>query len=82
MEPEPWFSVRDGDVFPSEFRTFLGLPDGLRGVFEEHHADLFDVEFWLSMQERNRRGEVIDFFPYAESERKKARGPSVLGDRE
>jgi isocitrate dehydrogenase kinase/phosphatase len=59
--------VRDGDVFPEELGRFLGIDDRLHEVFLQHHGDLFDVDFWRTMQERNREGEVIDFFPYAES---------------
>ncbi|HEX2252494.1 MAG TPA: bifunctional isocitrate dehydrogenase kinase/phosphatase [Thermoanaerobaculia bacterium] len=69
MAPEPWFSVDEADVFPEELRRFLGLDGRLREVFEHHHADLFDVAFWHEMQERNRRGELIDFYPYAEERR-------------
>jgi isocitrate dehydrogenase kinase/phosphatase len=67
MASEPWFSVRDGDVFPEELGRFLGIDDRLHEVFLQHHGDLFDVDFWRTMQERNREGEIIDFFPYAES---------------
>jgi isocitrate dehydrogenase kinase/phosphatase len=69
MAAEPWFSVRDQDVFPEELCTFLGLEGRLRETFLARHAELFDVDFWLDMQERNRRGEVIAFYPYGESRR-------------
>jgi isocitrate dehydrogenase kinase/phosphatase len=67
LSAEPWFAVRDGDVFPEELGRFLGVDQKLRTIFLRHHEDLFSVEFWRTMQERNREGEVIDFFPYAES---------------
>ncbi|HVR28116.1 MAG TPA: bifunctional isocitrate dehydrogenase kinase/phosphatase [Thermoanaerobaculia bacterium] len=67
LSAEPWFAVRDGDVFPEELGRFLGVDQKLRTLFLRHHEDLFSVEFWRTMQERNREGEVIDFFPYAES---------------
>jgi isocitrate dehydrogenase kinase/phosphatase len=73
MAPEPWFSVGESDVFPAEFGTFLGLDGALREVFLDHHADLLEVEFWRLMQERNRSGEIIDFYPY--TERRRLRGP-------
>ncbi len=69
MSAEPWFSVEEEDVFPEEMRRFLGLEGHLREVFEAHHSDLYEVAFWRRMQERNRRGEVIDFFPYGEERR-------------
>jgi isocitrate dehydrogenase kinase/phosphatase len=66
---EPWFSVSENDVFPEELSTFLELGGSLREVFDHHHADLFDLRFWQELQERNLRGEVIDFFPYAPEQR-------------
>ena len=69
LSAEPWFAVGDADVFPAEIRTFIGLDDGLRAVFERAHGELFKVDFWQQMQERNRRGEVIDFYPYGEESR-------------
>lgn len=72
MAAEPWFFVSDRDVFPQELATFLELRGKLREVFEEHHADLFEVDFWRGMQERNLRGEVIDFYPYPAEQRLRA----------
>ena len=47
------------------------LPTGdLREAFLKVHKDLFDVEFWKSMQDKHTTGQVIDFFPY---QRRKAR---------
>jgi isocitrate dehydrogenase kinase/phosphatase len=75
MAAEPWFSVGEDDIFPAELRTFLGLDDDLRATFLREHSDLFDVELWHRMQERNRRGEVIDFFPYGEARRLRPGSP-------
>lgn len=69
MSAEAWFSVDEGDVFPEEFLPFLIPPGGLREAFLEVHADLFTVGFWREMQERQRGGEVPDFFPYPQSRR-------------
>ena len=66
---EPYFTVREGDIFPAELRTFLGLTGRLREIFEEAHSEIFEVEFWQQMQERNREGKLIDFFPYNDSRR-------------
>jgi isocitrate dehydrogenase kinase/phosphatase len=69
MAAEPWYTVGEDDIFPEELRTFLGLDGELRAAFLGEHADLFDAGFWRAMQERNRQGEVIDFFPYGEARR-------------
>lgn len=69
MAAEPWFTVGEGDVFPSELRTFLGLQGELREAFLREHGDLFEVDFWHGLQERNRRGEVVSFYPYSASRR-------------
>ncbi|MDX1383343.1 MAG: bifunctional isocitrate dehydrogenase kinase/phosphatase [Thermoanaerobaculia bacterium] len=71
LAAEPWYSVRDGDVFPEELSRFIGLDARQRETFLAHHADLFHVDFWRTLQERNRDGEIIDFFPYSESERQR-----------
>ncbi|HEX2205404.1 MAG TPA: bifunctional isocitrate dehydrogenase kinase/phosphatase [Longimicrobium sp.] len=72
MGAEAWFSVDEGDVFPEEFLPFLIPPGPLREAFLEVHADLFTVGFWREMQERQRGGEVPDFFPYPQTRRLKA----------
>lgn len=69
LAAEPFYAVGEGDVFPEELRTFLGLSGRLREVFLAAHSDLFEVDFWRRMQERNRSGEVIDFFPYGADRR-------------
>jgi len=69
MSAETWFAVREGDIFPEEFRNFVMLPGVLGQAFLAQHAGLFQTEFWLSMQERQRAGEVVDFFPYPSARR-------------
>ena len=61
---EAWFGVGPRDVFPAEFKRFLGLPQALREVLDEAHGELYDVGFWQEMQERVKSGEIIDIFPY------------------
>ncbi|HKH46164.1 MAG TPA: bifunctional isocitrate dehydrogenase kinase/phosphatase [Thermoanaerobaculia bacterium] len=75
MSAEPWYSVAERDVFPEELQRFLGFDGHLREVFEREHGNLFDPAYWRSVQERNRSGELIDFFPYAEARR--LRGSSL-----
>ena len=69
MSADPWFGVGDNDVFPEEFRNFLGIRGELRDVLEQHHSDLFGVRFWQRVQARVESGEVIEIFPYKRSRR-------------
>ena len=73
MASEPWFYVDEYDVFPEEFRKFLGLTGPLREVFLQHHADLLDVGFWLHAQQAIRAGELPHIYPYAAGYRIKRR---------
>jgi len=69
MANEPWYHVTERDVFPAEFRYFLGLEDDLLRSFLEAHGELLGVDFWLRMQEFHRRGEVLDLYPYCDARR-------------
>jgi isocitrate dehydrogenase kinase/phosphatase len=69
FEASPWFYVGPHDIFPEEFKTFLGLQGELRDIFVEHHADLFEANFWRSIQERLESGEIVDIYPYKQSRR-------------
>jgi isocitrate dehydrogenase kinase/phosphatase len=64
FEADPWFYVGPMDIFPEEFRTFLGLKEPLRSIFIAHHGDLFEPDFWKRMQALHRAGEVLDIIPY------------------
>ncbi len=69
MAAEPWFSVGADDIFPAELRTFVGLRGELASSLDAAHPNLFTVAFWRGAQERNRLGELADFFPYGSSSR-------------
>ncbi len=64
ISAEPWFSVRENDVFPEEFPNFLRLPGPARVALLEQHADLFHPDFWRSVQRKLREGEILEVFPY------------------
>lgn len=61
---EPWFAVGPTDVFPRELSTFLGVQGEIRHAFTAHHSDLFDPNWWGSMQKRLSQGELIEVYPY------------------
>ena len=69
LASEPWYVVGENDVFPQEFRHFLGLPDHLLRIFLDHHSDLLDVEFWQKAQAAIKAGKYPHIFPYAQSRR-------------
>jgi isocitrate dehydrogenase kinase/phosphatase len=64
ISAEPWFSVRENDVFPEEFPNFLHLPGPARAALLEQHADLFHPDFWRNVQQKLREGEIPEVFPY------------------
>lgn len=63
-EAEPYFYVGPQDIFPEEFRTFLGILEPLRSLFLKHHADLFEVDYWRNIQKQHQSGEPIDIVSY------------------
>jgi Isocitrate dehydrogenase kinase/phosphatase len=64
ISAEPWFSVRENDIFPEEFPNFLAFPEPAREALLQQHGDLFQPEYWRSIQEKIRAGELPDLFPY------------------
>ena len=69
MASEPWFTVGESDIFPEEFRSFLGLSSELRELFEDQHAEIYEAGFWTSIQDRIGAGELIDILPYGPGQR-------------
>ncbi len=57
LSAETWFDVAPGDVFPEQFRHFLGMPEPLKALFVDTHGDLLRPAFWRGAQERARDGE-------------------------
>jgi isocitrate dehydrogenase kinase/phosphatase len=64
LSAEPWYHVGENDVFPEELLTFMVPPGRLRDVFLSEHADLFDADWWIALQERLRSGEQPEVLPY------------------
>ena len=73
ISAEPWFSVRENDVFPEEFPNFLAFPEPARVALLERHGDLFHADFWQRVQQKLRAGELPEIFPYAQERRLLAR---------
>ncbi|MEJ2363830.1 MAG: bifunctional isocitrate dehydrogenase kinase/phosphatase [Deltaproteobacteria bacterium] len=75
LSAEPWFSVGENDIFPEEFRYFLGLKGNLKDLFLQKHAELLGVDFWHQVQGRIKAGKIIDIFPYNQHKRLRATRP-------
>ncbi len=69
MSGEVWYSVGPKDVFPETFEPFLLGNKDVREAFMAHHADLLDAAFWQHHKERIQAGQMLDVFPYEESQR-------------
>jgi len=69
LASEPWYSVGPNDIFPEEFPSFLLGDPRIRRSFLKYHRDLLEVDFWIDKQEKIRRGELEDVFPYPQSVR-------------
>ncbi|MFN8611207.1 MAG: bifunctional isocitrate dehydrogenase kinase/phosphatase [Vulcanimicrobiota bacterium] len=66
---EPWFSVRENDIFPEEFPKFLGIPEPAWSALRAEHDDLFHPDFWRGVQAKLRAGEIPEVFPYKAAHR-------------
>jgi len=64
MSSEPWYSIGPLDVFPEEFPPFLFADMTQRKLFNSLHGELYDADYWKSLQQAIREGKVIDVFPY------------------
>ena len=64
MASQPWYNVGPNDIFPEEFRLFFSGNQRARKVFDERHSDLYEAEFWSSLQDQIRSGYVESFYPY------------------
>jgi len=64
MRGESWFYVGENDVFPETFLNFLGFDPHLKQIFLEAHAEILGAEWWRSIQERLREGDLLEVLPY------------------
>ncbi len=64
LQHEAWYHVDEADVFPEQFPRFLGMSEGLREALVTTHGEIFDVRWWLTVQQRVRDGGYADLPPY------------------
>ena len=65
MAAEPWYSIGDHDVFPEEFARFITGNNELRRLILQRHPDLFDADYWKSVQQDIRNHRYRDIYPYS-----------------
>jgi isocitrate dehydrogenase kinase/phosphatase len=63
MASEPWYEVRDADIFPEEFGLFFSGNRAARIAFDRYHKDLYKAEYWRTLQHQVVSGVVNDVFP-------------------
>jgi isocitrate dehydrogenase kinase/phosphatase len=66
LSDQPYYAVRDNDVFPEEWPPFVAprRPPALRDAFARAHADLFTPEYWRGAQADLVTGRVRVSLPY------------------
>jgi isocitrate dehydrogenase kinase/phosphatase len=69
MSGELWYTVGPMDVFPEEFRLFFSGNPKARKAFEDRHIELYSADYWSSIQDNIRSGQILDVFPYRKRRR-------------
>jgi isocitrate dehydrogenase kinase/phosphatase len=66
MHSGAWYYVdpRERCLSRSSSRSFLGLDAGLRQALMDAHGDIFDVQWWLDLQQGLNAGRFADVPPY------------------
>jgi isocitrate dehydrogenase kinase/phosphatase len=64
MASTPWYSVAPDDIFPEEFEEFLITDASHRNLLLQHHANLFDFQYWRDIQQAVQQGYFPDIIPY------------------
>jgi len=67
MSDEIWYTVDAGDAFPEQFQQFMDLSAQHRGVFAEHHSELFDPGWWQRVKQQLLDNPSRDIRPYPET---------------
>jgi len=65
MSSEPWYAIGDHDVFPEEFLQFMTGNLQLRKLIVEHASELFNADYWKSVQQDIHNHRYHDVFPYS-----------------
>lgn len=69
MSDTPWYSIGENDVFPESFDTFFFADRADLAIFNKHHADLMDADWWNGIKNTILSDQLADVFPYPDSRR-------------
>jgi isocitrate dehydrogenase kinase/phosphatase len=78
---EDWIFATEEDFFMDEIERYSGIPRPLKGIFKSVHMDLYTVEFWQTLTDNLRKGEVVDVIPYDRTRRFRERARHDTGLR-
>lgn len=67
MAAEPWYSIGEYDVFPEEFISFITGNAQLKRLIRQNFAELFQPDYWKSVQQDIKHHRYRDIFPYSSS---------------
>lgn len=65
LSDEIWFNVEPEDVFPEQFQRFMDIPPQFSGIMQSHHPELFDLDWWLAMQQAVQHNKSSEPLPYS-----------------
>lgn len=65
MASEPWYSIGDYDVFPEEFARFMTGNPVFRKQLTQQYSELFNADYWKSVQQDILDHRYHDVFPYS-----------------
>jgi isocitrate dehydrogenase kinase/phosphatase len=61
---EPWYDIKENDVFPEDFKKWMIGREDVKAYFLDYHKDLFNPDYWQSLQNQIKKGELLHAFPY------------------
>jgi isocitrate dehydrogenase kinase/phosphatase len=65
MASEPWYSIGNYDAFPEEFIQFITGNPKLKQLIRQKFPELFQAQYWKSVQQDIIDQRLHDIFPYS-----------------
>jgi len=60
----PWYNIAPNDVFPEDFKRFMIGRKDVKEYFIDYHKNLFNPDYWISIQKSLKAGELLHALPY------------------